>query len=123
MGRQPTRGQVAGALTALAVVLGGGGGTAGYFLHEAKMPEAFPVDRLVALEQWRATRTAIDERDLAERARLTAAVESSVAINASLKEAVVALTERLGYTRETVSGLETRVRALEATRPASYRRP
>lgn len=123
MGKQPpTRQQVAAVLGAVAVLLGGGTG-AGYALHgsaatAAPAMEAFPMERGTALEQWRAAEVALKERDRQERAEMVQALRDSAATNASLREAVVGLTERM-------TGFDRRLSAVEVggVRPASGKRP
>jgi hypothetical protein len=97
--------QIAGALTAAAVALGGGG-TAGYYLHEPPPPPAFPIERVVSLEQWRTE----------ERGQLVTALKDSTATNVALNQTLVLLTERIGSTRESVTDHEKRIRALELRR-------
>jgi hypothetical protein len=108
MGRQPTRGQVAGALVAAAAVLGGGG-AGGYFLHGGGE----------------------DHRDQEEHTQFAQALRDCTSTNLALRDAVVMLTERLTATRDEVKGvredfrgLDARVRALESSgvRPASGKR-
>lgn len=112
MGKQPpNRQQVAAILASVAVLLGGGGG-AGYYLHggtanaaEATGP-ALPLERLSALEKWQAAKMALDERDRAEHAEWVRAIHEMNATNTSMRDAVVALTERMG-------ALDARLRAVE----------
>lgn len=96
------------ALTGITMALGGGGG-AGYYLHAstAHAVEApLPIERLAALETWRATKTALDERDRAEHAEWVAAIHEMNVTSSGLREAVVALTERMG-------SIDGRLRAIE----------
>jgi hypothetical protein len=117
MGKPPSqRQQIAAILAGVAVLVGGGGG-AGYALHgtTAKASEGQSTDRIAALEQWRAARTALEDRDREDRLALTRALETQNATNVSLRDAVIALTERMG-------AMDARLRAVESTRSASFRR-
>lgn len=114
------------AISAAIVVLGGGGAAGGYYLHGstatagAASPavEAFPMERGAALEQWRAAEMALKDRERQDRAEWVQAIRESNATNATLREAVVALTERM-------SAMDKRLTVVEAgsVRPASGKRP
>lgn len=121
----PTRQQVLAAISAAVVVLGGGGAAGGYYLREAPVGEAFPMERGAALEKWQATRIALDERDRQERAALIQAIDDSRTTNAAVRDVVIALTERMGAMAEGQKSIEARVRVLEfgGVRPASGKRP
>lgn len=121
MGKPPTqRQQVAAILAGVAVLVGGGAG-GGYAFHgstaKAAASEAPSSERLAALEQWRAAETALRDRDREERAELTRAIRESSVTNGSVRDAVIALTERMG-------AFDARLRAVESggIRPASGKR-
>jgi hypothetical protein len=111
MGRQPTRGQVAGIAAAVLTLLGSGGG-AGYYLHEAApvRGDAFPMERGTALEARCAVQDALRERDREDARQMLRAIQENTATTASLQQAVVGFTERL------------KVLESGALRPASMRR-
>lgn len=125
VGKPPaTRQQVAAILAGVAVLLGGGGG-AGYVLHGTTAQAApAPDERLQALWEWKAAETALRERDREERAALTGAIRDSNVTNGAVRDAVIALTERLGAVERFGQGIDSRVRALEASgvRPAVGKR-
>lgn len=119
MGKPSGRQQVAAVLGGVAVLLGGGGG-AGYYLHSstAKAAEAPPpLERLAALEQWRAAETVLRERDREERIDLTRAIREANVTNAAVRDVVIALTERVG-------AMDARLKTVEygGVRPASGKR-
>jgi hypothetical protein len=122
----PTAKQVASAVVAVAALLGSGTG-AGYVLRESTASAATPppLDRLVAVEKWQATEMALRERDRAERAELLAAIRDSNATNGAVRDAVIALNERMGVYAAITTVHDNRLRALESggdVRPASGRR-
>lgn len=126
----PTRQQVVAALSAVAVLLGGGGG-AGYYLHgstasagEGPRVEAFPMERGAELEKWRAAQVALNERDRQEKAELVQALKDSSVTNGAVRDAVIALMERMGSFAQSQASMDARLRVVEAggVRPAGGKR-
>jgi hypothetical protein len=125
------RQQIAAILAGVAVLLGGGAG-GGYALRgsEAKASGAEPPssERLAAVEQWKAAEIALRgelrERDREERAALTRAIQESNATNGAVRDAVIALTERVGALASMQAAFDARLRAMESggVRPAGLKR-
>ncbi|HEU4759457.1 MAG TPA: hypothetical protein VFT91_05685 [Dehalococcoidia bacterium] len=107
-------GKLTGLVIGALVTLSGGGG-AGYYLRgspagAAESPvERVSPERVSAIEKWQAAEIALRERDRSERAELVAAVHDLNITNSGVRDAVIALTERLG-------GHERRIQALESAR-------
>lgn len=118
--------QIAALVGAVVVALTGGTG-AGYALHGSsaeagQSTAAFPMDRGVAMEQWRAgldaARDVVAKRDADERTALVSTVKELTTAVGSLRDAVLLTTERM-------AAMDRRLVSLESggVRPASGKRP
>jgi len=102
--RVPSGRSIVGALVAAVVALAGGGG-AGYYARSAS-GESAPLERVSALERWQAAKVATDAIEAQQRTDFVLAIRDMTATNASVRDAVIALTERMG-------AMDARLQAVE----------